>query len=433
MENLLNLACKSADKVEVYWISSEETPVHFQANRLKSIDSKQSTSVSLRIIKNGRLGYAAASGEIDPQKLVDIAVETSQFGMEAKFDFPCSTSFPEVKILDPEVNRITIEEMIDLGQNLIDPILKSTPGILCDAGVAKDSVSVRIMNSNGGCANYQKSTFGLGVSGTLIRDTDMLFVGEGDESCHPIKTTASIVNTVLRQLELAKNLASVPTRNMPVIFTPDGMVSAFIPALMAAFNGKTVLEGASAIGKRLGEQVFDPKLSMYDDPTIDFAPNSRPSDDEGVPSQRTPLIENGKVSNFIYDLQTAGQAKAKSTGSGSRSRGGLMSPSASAFVLGTGKATFQEMIEDIKEGLVIEQLMGAEQGNILGGDFSGNVLLGYKIENGKIVGRVKDTMVSGNVYQLLKDIAALGKEAKWIGSGVYAPHILCNSVAVASK
>src|SRR5204862_396955 len=151
------------------------------------------------------------------------------------------------------------------------------------------------------------------------------------ESCHPIKTTAAIVNTVLRQLELAKNLASVPTRNMPVIFTPDGMVSAFIPALMAAFNGKTVLEGASAIGQRLGEQVFDTKLSMYDDPTIDFAPNSRPSDDEGVPSQRTPLIEKGKVSNFIYDLQTAGQAKAKSTGGGSRSRGGLMSPSASAF------------------------------------------------------------------------------------------------------
>jgi PmbA protein len=51
--------------------------------------------------------------------------------------------------------------------------------------------------------------------------------------------------------------------------------------------------------------------------------------------------------------------------------------------------------------------MGAEQGNILGGDFSGNVLLGYKVENGKIVGRVKDTMVSGNIYQLLKHLPAV--------------------------
>jgi PmbA protein len=433
MEELLDLARKSADKAEVFRVSSEEVPVHFQANRLKSIDSKQSTSVSLRIIKNGRLGYASASGEIDPQKLVNIAVETSQFGMEAKFDFPDCTSFPEVKILDTKVESVTIADMIDLGQKLIDPVLKTTPGILCDAGVAKDTMSISIMNSNGGCSTYKKSTFGLGVSGTLIRDTDMLFVGEAEESCHPLMSTESIINTVLRQLELAKNTATAPTRNLPVIFTPDGFVSAFIPALMAAFSGKTVLEGASPIGKRLGEKVFDDKLSMYDDPTIDFAPNSRPSDDEGVASQRTPLIEQGIVRNFIYDLQTAGQAKAKSTGSGSRGRGGIMAPSPAAFVLKTGETTFEEMVRDIKEGLVIEQLMGAEQGNILGGDFSGNVLLGYKIENGKITGRVKNTMVSGNVYQVLKNIAALGKVAKWVGGGVYAPHIYCPSVAVASK
>ena len=61
--------------------------------------------------------------------------------------------------------------------------------------------------------------------------------------------------------------------------------------------------------------------------------------------------------------------------------------------------------------------MGATQGNILGGDFSGNVLLGYKIENGKIAGRVKDTMVFGNVYELLKDIAAIGSDGRWLGGG----------------
>jgi PmbA protein len=91
------------------------------------------------------------------------------------------------------------------------------------------------------------------------------------------------------------------------------------------------------------------------------------------------------------------------------------------------------MVQDMKEGLVIEQLMGAEQGNILGGDFSGNVLLGYKVENGKIVGRVKDTIVSGNVYQVLKQIIALGRKAKWVGGFLQAPHIYCPSLSVASK
>ena len=433
MEEILALALKVAEEAEVFRVNAEETPVQFQANHLKTIQSKQSNSISLRIIKNGRLGYAAASGEIEAQKLVDIALETAQFGTLAKFVFPSDKSFPEVKIVDPEVETVSIAEMIELGQKMIDPLLRSTAGILCDAGVSKDTLSLRLINSRGGQAEYKKTTFGLGVSGTLIRDTDMLFVGDGQESCHPLRETRAITDVVLHQLELAKNLATAPNRQLPVIFTPDGMVSAFVPSLMAAFNGKIVLQGASPIGKRWGETVFDTKLSLFDDPTIEYAPHSRPCDDEGVTSRRNPLIENGIVRNFLYDLQTAGLAQTRSTGSGSRGRGGLMAPSPSALIVSTGEVTFGEMVRDIKEGLIIEQLMGAEQGNILGGDFSGNVLLGYKIENGEIAGRVKNTMVSGNVYQILKDIAALGKEARWVGGTIRTPHIYCHNLAVASK
>jgi len=72
------------------------------------------------------------------------------------------------------------------------------------------------------------------------------------------------------------------------------------------------------------------------------------------------------------------------------------------------------MVQSIDEGIIVEQLLGAGQGNSLGGDFSGNVLLGYKIEKGEIVGRVKDTMISGNVYQLLKNIAGHRQRRKWV-------------------
>jgi len=432
MEEILDLARKVAEEAEVYRFSSEETPVNFQANHLKAVQSKQSDSVSLRIVKNGRLGYAAASGQIDSQKLVDIALDTAQFGMLARFDFSSAKSFPKVNIFDSEVGPFPISKMIELGQKLVDTIIKSREGILCDAGISKDTLSISLINSRGGQAEYKKTTFGLGVGGTLIRDTDMLFVGEGQDSCRPIRDTKAITDIVLNQLELAKDLAVAHNGHLPVIFTPDGVASTFIPALMAAFNGKVVLQGASPIGKRLGERVFDAKFSLSDDSTLDYAPHSRPCDDEGVASRRTPLVENGIVRNFLYDLQTAGQAKAKSTGNGSRGRGGLISPSPSAFIINSGNTTFLEMVQDIKEGLVVEQLMGAEQGNILGGDFSGNVLLGYKIENGKIIGRVKNTMVSGNVYQVLNDIT-IGKDAKWVGGSVFTPHIYCPSLAIASK
>jgi PmbA protein len=432
VERILEKAKKVAEAAEVFLVTAEETPVQFEANRLKHIQGKQSTSVALRIIKEGRIGYATGTDVNDSQTLVDKAVEMASFGTKAKFELPPTTPYPQVDIFDAGVEAIPVEKMAQLGKELIALVTGHTPDIVCEAVVEKESFDLRIINSRGGQAGYKKSVFSIGIAGNLVRDTDMLFVGEGQSSCHPLTNVGEIAKVVLKQLDLAKNQASAPTKHLPVIFTPEGVISALISPLMAAFNGKTVLQGASPIGKRLGERVFDDKLSLFDDPTIAYRPHSRPCDDEGVPSQRTPLIEKGVVASFLYDLQTAALAKTKSTGSASRG-GGLPIPSPSTLVIAPGKATFDEMVGDIKEGLVIEQLMGAEQGNILGGDFSGNVLLGYKIESGKIVGRVKNTMVSGNVYQLLKEISAIGSQPKWVGGVLSTPPIYCPRLSVASE
>ena len=433
MENILTQAKKVAEAAEVFTVCSEETQVQFESNRLKHLQTGQQTSTALRIVKQGRIGYAVTTDLEGNNNLVKNAVETAQFGTPAKFKLPEPGSYPRVDVFDADAGAVSIDEMINLGEELVTAVTGHTPDILCEAEVARGTVSVRLMNSRGGEANYRKSFFSLGIEGNLINGTDMLFVGESESSCHPILNSKGVAGTVLRQLELAKRQASVPSRSLPVVFTPDGVASALILPLMAAFNGKTVLEGASPIGDKIGQPVFDRKLCLWDDPTVAYRPGSRPCDDEGVSSRRTPLIEEGIVAGFIYDLQTAALANTRSTGNGSRRHGGLPSPSSSAFIIAPGNTVFDEMVQDMKEGLVIEQLMGAEQGNILGGDFSGNVLLGYKVENGKMVGRVKNTMVSGNVYQILKQVAAIGSETKWVGSFLQTPPIYCAGLSVASK
>lgn len=433
MESILALAKKVAEEAEVFQISSEETQVRFEANRLKQVQTKQQTSVALRIVKKGRTGYATTTGVSDSQELVSNAVETAQFGTPARFQLPGPTDYPKIDVFDAAVKSVSIEEMIKLGEEMVATVTSHTAGIVCEAGVSRGIISIRIMNSHGGQADYHKSFFNLGIEGSLIEGTDMLFVGESESSCRPISEPKTVTDVVLRQLDLAKNRASAPSQQLPVVFTPDGVASALIMPLMAAFNGKTVREGASPIGNRLGEPVFDKKLQLWDDPTVIYRPGSRPCDDEGVPSQRTPLVERGTVAGFLYDLQTAALAGKQSTGNGSRGHGGLPTPSPSAFIMAPGDTAFEEMVQDMKEGLVIEQLMGAGQGNILGGDFSGNVLLGFKVENGKIIGRVKDTMVSGNVYQVLKEITAIGKDAKWVGGFLQTPHLYCPSLSVTSK
>ncbi|MBI2852076.1 MAG: TldD/PmbA family protein [Chloroflexi bacterium] len=433
MEEILAKARRVAEEADVFLVSAEETPVQFEANRIKNIQSKQSTMVALRVVRGGKVGYASSTSLGDSLRIVDMAVQVAQFGAEARFELPTMQTYPRVDIYDAEVENTSLNTMVGLGEELIGKLLKHTPGLICDGRVTRGSYLVRILNSRGGEANYRETVFSLGIGGTLIRDTDMLFVGDNESSCHPVLSSDKIASKVLEQLELAKNKAQVQTKMMPVVFTPDGVASAFTASLMTAFNGKMVIEGASPIGDKLGQKAFDEKLSLHDDPTIAYRPSSRPCDDEGVASQVTPLIEGGVVKSFLYDLQTAALGRTRSTGSASRSRGGVPVPSPSAFVITPGDVTFEQMVSDIREGLVIEELMGAEQGNTLGGDFGGNVLLGYKIENGKIIGRVKDTMVAGNVYQLLRDIAAIGSETKWVGRGLNVPALYFSRVSVTAK
>lgn len=432
MEEILSQARKITTQAEVFQVFSKSTPVHFEADRLKQIQTKESTSTALRLIKNGKIGFAQANGSIKPETLVNMATETCQFGAPAKFDFPGSKVYPQIDIFDAQIDEVTIDNMVELGEQLIAAIKQHTPDIMCEASVTKGNASVRIINSEGAKVSYNKSFFDLSLGGVLIQDDDMLFVGESQSSCHPILDFKTVAEEVTRQLELARNNVSISTRPMPVIFTPRGVASALIAPLVTAFNGKVVLDGASPLKNKQGKQVFDEKFSLWDDATLPYQIASCPCDDEGVPSQQTPLVDHGVVSHFLYDLQTAALANTQSTGNGNR-QGSLPTPCPSSLIIEEGDVSFWDMVKDIKEGLIIDQLMGAEQGNILNGDFSGNVLLGYKVEGGKITGRVKDTMVSGNVYQLLRQLEAIGRETRWVGGLLRTPCLYCSSLSVATK
>ncbi|MBI2863524.1 MAG: TldD/PmbA family protein [Chloroflexi bacterium] len=432
-EQILEMASKVAEQAEVYYVQSESTPISFEANRLKQVTTRESRGVALRIIKNGRVGLAATTRLDEVRQLVDAAVEVAQFGAEAKFDLPGPGHYPAVNVYDPSVEQVTVEKMVDLGNETIERLLAVNSELLCEASISKSAASVQLLNSKGGKASYRKAVMGISMEATLIRGTDMLFVGDSQSSCQPILDVTQAVNTTLKQLEMAKRNAGIASKAMPVIFVPQGVLSALISPLASAFNGKTVLLGASPLGDKRGQRVFDSKISIWDDPTIDLRPGSAMCDDEGIPTRKVTLVNEGVVGEFLYDLQTAGLAGTKSTGSAGRSLESLPSPSTSLLVVGTGNMSQDEMIADVKEGLLVWHLMGAGQGNVLGGDFSGNVLLGYKIENGQVVGRVKDTMVAGNVYDVLKDVVALGSEAEWLGGSMFVPAIYVASLGVASR
>ncbi|MBM2826873.1 MAG: peptidase modulator of gyrase [Dehalococcoidia bacterium] len=430
-EQVLELARKVAQEAEVFYIESSDTPVGFEANRLKQVQSRQSGGMALRIIKDGRIGFASTSKMDDPQALVDMAVELAQFGAPAKFQMPSAAVEQNVQVEDSAIEAITIESMVEMGQSLIDRIRSHTPEILCEASVVKRAVTIGIANSRGLKLSYRKTTVSADIEGTLIRDTDMLFVGDRASSCRPIQDVNKLAESTIKQLDLAKRIVPAPVGELPVIFTPRAVLSSLIYPLAVALNGKTVLQGSSPLGNSLGQQVLASNFSLWDDPTQDYIPGSRPWDDEGLAARRIPLIDRGVVATFLYDLQSAGMAGTLSTASASRGLGSLPSPSLSVAVIDPGDTLLESLISGVTEGILADELLGSGQGNVLGGDFGGNLLLGYKIERGEIVGRVKNTMIAGNIYAALKDIA-LSLEREWVGGFLHTPHIYCPRVSVSS-
>jgi PmbA protein len=454
VRKVLHSARKVAEEAEVFSASIRATTIQFEANELKQVQTRESSSIALRIFKEGRIGFATASGiggareRTSPSPnlsrrgggacvdLIDMAVETSQFGGPANFQFPSRLhgEDTEVSVFDPKTEEIPLEKMVRAGRDLIARIKGHSPDILCDLQITKGASSISLVNSRGREGRYDKSFFSLSLEGILVRDTDMLWVEDSESSCRPdLVEIDNLAERVKWQLEQAKKKATVSNELLPVIFTPHGVVGALLSPLVLAFNGKTVLDGASPLKGKLGEQIFDRKLSLWDDATIAYGAGSYPFDDEGVPGQRLALVTNGLVGSFLYDLQTAASAGTHSTGNGRRAGGGFPSPAVSSLVIEKGDVSFQAMLEDMKEGLIVEEVIGAEQGNLLGGDFGGNVLLGYKVENGEIVGRVKDTMIAGNVYQVLKELRGVGQETRWVGGIVQTPHLYCSGVSVTTK
>jgi PmbA protein len=434
MEKLLELALRESQQAEVFEVRSESRLVHFEAGRLKQVETRQSSSVALRLVRGGKIGFSSASGSFSPEKLVAMAIETSSFGPPARLTFPGALELPAVRTFDERAAALEAGAMIEMGVRVIERVTGRYDDVQCEGLVSRHAGSVRIINSSGLDSSFRQTGLGLSMEGIRVNDTDMLFVGDAVRSSDLFLDTDVVAETMLRQLELASRPASIGSGSYPVLFTPLGVGAALLGPLAVAVNGKNVVEKASRLADRQGERVFDARLSMWDDATLDGRPSSAPFDSEGTPSRRIRLIEDGVVAGFLYDLQTAAEAGAESTGSGRRADArSQVRPGMSALVLDEGEASFEEMLAGIDEGLVVEELIGANQGNLLAGEFGGNVLLGFKVEKGEIVGRVKDTMIAGNTMDVLSRVIAIGDDPRWVGVGLRTPSLLCDDVYVSAR
>ncbi len=429
------------DEAELHEMRTFGLPVSFRGGALESVKVIETTGRALRVIKDGRLGFSTTTDMTDGTTLVRSAVESARYGDPAPFSFPGQQPTPDVDVFEAEVEHLDESGLISLGEEIVEQFRTYVPTLQVTVSLRKEVERLTLLNTSGLELRDRRTLFdvSIGVSRTQPDDILMLYDGLASRR-HERAGALEMVERLIERLRWGEDIAVVESGAMPVVFSPQGMLSLGLP-LVEGLSGRNVHLGASPLKGKLGQQVFDRRFSLIDDGTVGHAALSAPFDDEGTPTARKLLVEDGVVSQFLCDLRTAAQMGTQPTGNGFKSgllsdRGFHLPPAVgpTSLLVPPGRRSIEDILASLDEALLVEQVIGLGQGNTMAGEFSNNVSLGFLVRRGEVAGRVKDTMIAGNAYELLRDrLIALGNRADWVFGVLRVPAIAVDGVGVASK
>ena len=187
---------------------------------------------------------------------------------------------------------------------------------------------------------------------------------------------------------------------------------------------------------------MSPNLSLVDDPTMPDGENSMKLDDEGVPSKCHELVKNGMLKDYLYTIATGSEFDHASTASGLRGGGqDHMSPISTSGrnIMLQGDTTNEEtLISEIKDGLLVHDIMGAHTSNPASGDFSVTASILFRISNGEVAEPVSQAMLGGNLPEYLMNVSGLGNNYRKLSGGLspvgfYIPSIRIEDVMVTGE
>lgn len=422
LEQLLSIAKKKgAVAAEAYQIRSQTHPVFFEGNRLKQLESSQSQGTALRLWQDDRPGLAVAYGLVEPELLVDRAIALSRLNLPETIELGTAKTL----IYQEEQINLSVEDLVKIGRDTIATLRDKYSEVICSAELEKETETTTIINSQGLYCQYQDISLSYDFGVELVRGEDFLTIYDGEYSKEEINLDL-VVESIIQRLDWAKNNVPVITGKIPVLLTANAATMLW-ETVSAALNGKRVWEGSSPWSDRSGDLVISELLNISQQSNL--KPYNCPVDDEGTPTQDFSLISNGRLQRFYCDRTIAKQLGIENTGNGFRpDLESYPSPSLVNLVVQPGRdGSFLELISQLNRGIIVDQILGG--GADISGDFSVNVDLGYRVEQGEVIGRIKDVAIAGNVYDILQQVITLGSVASWSGS-CYTPPLIVSGVSV---
>ena len=445
--DVVSLAMKAgATDAEAVASEGDEFSVTVRMGEVETLKESGSRGLGLRVFLGQRSGSASTSDLTADgiRQLVEGAMALAQVTEVDPFaGLPDAGEFGSIerdlRLYFDDVYSLAGPERIEWARRTESAALAADPRITNSDGGSFDAASNRrsLANSRGFAGGYRTSYAGVSAA-PLAQDADGKMQRDGWWSSArrlaDIDSPESVGQEAARRTLRRLGARRVPTQQAPIVFAPEAARS-LLGSIFQAASGESIWRSASFLAGKLSQQIAAPALTIVDDnamllPTGAGGFGTSPFDGEGLPSQRTIVVGNGILQNYLLNTYTARKLGMKSTHNASRGLAGAPGTGAGNLYLEPGKLSAEQIIGDVGAGLYVTSLMGFGV-NIVTGDYSRGAT-GLWIENGQLTHAVEEVTIAGNLAEMLRNVSAIGNDLVFRGA-IASPTLRIDGMTIAGS
>ncbi|WP_456430968.1 TldD/PmbA family protein [Thermosulfuriphilus sp.] len=431
------LKARGAEGWEVYIYQAQGLKIELKEGRLDNFQPQRAEGLSLRVLDGQRLGFSFTS-QITLDELKNTALKALENARaserDSALDLPHPAPIPKApESRDKAFEALNLEEKLELAFSAHkmaseQPKIKKIQQVKYQDGLYE----INLINSYGISAQGTSSYFSLSCVAVAEKNGVSEMGWDYQASCFFSDISAEKIGKTAAQRAIERLGARQPeSAFLPALFRPYITVD-FLEILSAAFLGDNVVKGKSRLASFRGKNFFSPTITIIDDGLLPGGLATRAFDDEGQPRQKTPLVVNGTIENFLFDNYWARRAGEASTGNASR--GSFKSPPSVAptnLYLRPGDIDPEEIIKNLAKGIIITEVLGMHTADPISGDFSVGAT-GLLVENGAIVSPLTGLAIAGNIFDIFKRIEVVCSDLCFYGP-VGAPSVLIEGLDISGR
>jgi len=431
-------AAEGGEDVEAYASSSRRTEVKARRGKVDSLSGSQTRGLGVRVIREGRLGYAWAA---DPSTDEAAALVAAARESSAAASPDEANVLPEAAPAEPldGLYRAALVEMdaerkVEIAIELERAAVSSRPEVtkVEDAIYADAATRVVVASSRGVSAAYERTDCWCMV---------MALAERGDETqsgfSFALAREPGELDLEGAAAEAAERGARLlggrkpKTERLPVVLDPWAAAS-FLGVLVGALSAEEVQKGRSLFADLVGEEVATELITIVDDGRLPGGPGAQPFDDEGVPTGRTPLIDTGTLRGFLHNTATAHRAGASSTGNAGRpGYRGVPGVSPHNLLIEPGPDGPEALLASAGRAVYVQEVTGVHSGaNPVSGEFSVGAA-GLRVEGGALEEPLREMTIASTLQEMLRAVTSVGSDLRFRGGSVGAPTLLLAEMSVA--